>query len=226
MMLLLDPGKTAVLEVELECCCGLFASSADFDVSVVHCLSFLKIIGAEVFAVQGLSGCTYRSFASLVPRVFVRGSPEVLTAPLEPLRSRLRANGWISADLAESGPVQFLTFVFSWRATDLDVESREVENILRLWLIKERLPCELKVFFSLLITMADSFTAVRNASQLSIFKLGDRRQRNTLLAVQSCFWNQECSPYDHFDDGLVRAARQVLTRVGDVYVTDCVQLWI
>ena len=65
-----------VLEAELVCYRGPFANAAEFDAYCRNCLYVLKIIKVEVFSVQGLSGCIYRSLLSLVPRMFIRDSPE------------------------------------------------------------------------------------------------------------------------------------------------------
>ena len=122
-----DPGKSAVLEVALECYRGRFASLAEIEACIANCLFFLKI-----FAVQRLSGCIYRSFTSMVPQVFVRGSPEVLVAPIVRLCSLIRVNGWISAELKERAPVQLKTLVLEWQSIDVDIHSLELAGVVRL----------------------------------------------------------------------------------------------
>ena len=104
----LDPGKAAVSEAELGCYRGRFARSAELNACVESCFYFLKIIGVQVFAVQGLSGSIYPCLASLMPRVFVHGSPEMMVAPFMPLFSRLHANAlMISAEFEEKFLVWF-----------------------------------------------------------------------------------------------------------------------
>ena len=106
---MLDPGKAAVSEAELGCYRGRFARSAELYASVESCFYFPKIIGVQVFAVQGLSGSIYPSLASLMPRVFVHGSPEMMVARFMRLFSRLHAKAWmISAELEERILVWFL----------------------------------------------------------------------------------------------------------------------
>ena len=63
---LLDYGKTAVLEAELECYRDRFASSAEFVAFVGNNLYFTVIIEAEVFVVQGRSVCIDCSFTGVL----------------------------------------------------------------------------------------------------------------------------------------------------------------
>ena len=185
-------GKTAVIEAELECYRGQIASSAEFDACFENCFYIVKIIDVEVFAVQGLSGCIYQSLASLVPGMFVHGSPEVMFAPFVRLCSRLRANGWISEGLNDRVPLQFLTLVLPLRSTNIDVDLLEEELVVQCGLIKERLASELRGFLSLLVTMGDSFLHLQNASQLTLFTLWDRWLRICMFADESFFSGIKC----------------------------------
>ena len=174
-----DPGKTAVFEVELEYYRAWFASFAEFDACVGNGFLFLKIIGVEVLAVQGLSSCIDRSFESLVPRMFVRGSPKVFVAPPVRSCSHFRTNGWISAESEEIVPLQFLIFNFARRGNDVDINLLEMECMVRPWLTRDGLLVELSVLMNLL------FTTYQNASQLPFVTLGADRSRKYLFADQS-----------------------------------------
>ena len=167
-----DPGTTAVLEAELECYRGWFASSAEFDACARKCLYFLWIIGVELFAVKGMSDYINRSLALLVPRMFLCGSPWLLFASLVCLCSRLSANGWISAELEERVPLQFLTSILTLRANDVDNDLLEMKGVVWLWLTREGLSAELTVFLKLPVTTEDSFTPFQNVSQLALVTLG------------------------------------------------------
>ena len=117
-------------------------------------------------------------------------------------------------------PVQFLTLIHAWRATNVGIDSLELEGVVWLWLSRKRPISDLRVNVNLLFTIGDSIATFWNASHLSLVTSGDHRLNSYLFAVQSCFWKFMCLRYDHFDHSVVRASGQVLTWVGDLYVAD------
>ena len=121
--------------------------------------------------------------------------------------------------------VHFLAFIIVWRSTVVDLNLPGLEGVVRLWLTKKGFLVELKIFLSVLFTMGDSVTPYQNASQMAPVILGDRRLRNYSFAAGSFFPNKVFMLFDHFDDRLVRAARQVLIAVGNFCAADCVEPW-
>ena len=188
---------------------------ADFEQCVEECLGVFKFVGVRTLASQGLSGRLYRSFSSLMPRDFLTQSIEYLMVPLLGVPARLRVYGWISLELKESVPVQYLTIVNSWRNGNALLEELEALKVGRLWLSRDGLQSGPGI--NPLLTMVDSFSPFITNSGFALVTLGKNCLLSFVWIVHSYFSLQLGRLYAQFEDLMVRAARQAVHQIADLY---------
>ena len=105
------------------------------------------------------------------------------------------------------------------------LEVLQTDIIVHLWFSRDGLLSGLGAFLNLLLMMGDSFVPVVPNNVLILVTLGENRLRNFVQAVHSYFSWQRGRFYDHFEDVMVCAARQVIHRTAELYDMDRVDIW-
>ena len=109
-------------------------------------------------------------------------------------------------------PVQFKTFVRSWKDEELDCVELELYNVVRLWLRRKRLPSGLGACLGKPCTMGDDFPLLHTLCNFDVVALSEGTVRSCLFAVSFLGSHLE-SMYDFYPDSVASVARGAVSRV-------------